>query len=85
MHLMYLTNSNDNMSEFISKHCTDKQAKQIIAAAGVHRLTLLRWKQKKTSPTTHTCILICRAISKKQNKSFEQLIFECIQSVAIYT
>ena len=73
------------MSEFISKHCTDEQAKQIIAVAGVHSYTYKRWKQKKTSPKTHSCILICRAISKMQSKSFEQLIFECIQSVAIYT
>ena len=72
------------MSEFISKHCTDEQAKQIIAAVGMHRLTLYRWRQKKSSPTTGSCILICRAIETQQHKSFESLIFECIQSVALY-
>ena len=34
------------MSEFLSKHCTDEQAKQIIAAAGMHRNNLNRWKKK---------------------------------------
>ena len=73
------------MSEFLSKHCTDEQAKQIIAVAGMHRNNLNRWRQKKSSPTTYTCILICRAISQTYDKSFESLIFECIQSVALYT
>ena len=72
------------MIEFITKHCTDEQAKQIIAVAGFNRLTLHRWTHKKTSPTTRSCILICRAIETQQNKSFESLIFECIQSVALY-
>tara|TARA_R100000664_G_scaffold29824_1_gene41922 strand:+ start:178 stop:312 length:135 start_codon:yes stop_codon:yes gene_type:complete len=35
------------MSEFLSKHCTDEQAKQIIAAAGMHRNNLTRWKKKR--------------------------------------
>lgn len=34
------------MIEFLSKHCTDEQAKQIIAAAGMHRNNLSRWKKK---------------------------------------
>ena len=72
------------MIEFLSKHCTDEQARQIIAATGMHRNNLNRWRQKKSSPRTYTCILICRAIEQKHNKSFELLIFECIQSVALY-
>jgi len=72
------------MIEFIIKHCTDEQAKQIIAVAGLHRLTFSRWKKKQQSPTTGSCILICRAIAKTQDKSFERLIFDCIQSVTLY-
>jgi len=72
------------MIEFILSYAEPDEIKQLLKVAGVSTTTYNKWRDKKTSPTTYSCILICRAIARQYKKKYDPLILECIKSVTIY-
>ena len=72
------------MIEFIYAYAKVTQIPSIIKSAGISSNTYGRWRDKESSPTVVSCIKISRAISKKYNLEYDELIIHCLKSVMQY-
>lgn len=73
------------MFEFIDTHCEPDEIAEMLHVAGVRWQTFARWRDKKSSPTIYSCILISKAIAKKYDLQYDTLILQCIKYVVMFT